>query len=169
MTHNTELTPKFHPEITPSLEELEAQERRLVFRQFTNEDAWALGCLLVEMARERQAPFAIDIHRGSQQLFHAAMPGSTPDYDAWINRKRRVVERYGSASYLVGARFRAEGSSFEESSRLDPDEYAAHGGSFPITVEGVGVVGTVTVSGLPQLQDHRFVVEALEEFLGKDR
>jgi len=79
------------------------------------------------------------------------------------------VERYGSASYLVGARFRAKGSTFEESSRLDPDEYAAHGGSFPITVEGVGVVGTVTVSGLPQLQDHRFVVEVLEEFLSKDR
>ncbi|MFJ4198181.1 heme-degrading domain-containing protein [Streptomyces sviceus] len=169
MTHNPGLTPKFHPELTPPLEELEAQERRLVFRQFTYEDAWALGSLLVELARERQAPVAVDIRRGGQQLFHAALPGSTPDNDAWIDRKRRVVERYGSASYLVGARFRAKGSTFEESSRLDPDEYAAHGGSFPITVEGVGVVGTVTVSGLPQLQDHRFVVEALEEFLSKDR
>ncbi|MEU0943796.1 heme-degrading domain-containing protein [Streptomyces canus] len=169
MTHNPGLTPKFQPELTPPLEELEAQERRLVFRQFTYEDAWALGSLLVELARERQAPVAVDIRRGGQQLFHAALPGSTPDNDAWIDRKRRVVERYGSASYLVGARFRAKGSTFEESSRLDPDEYAAHGGSFPITVEGVGVVGTVTVSGLPQLQDHRFVVEALEEFLSKDR
>ncbi|HEY8983432.1 MAG TPA: heme-degrading domain-containing protein [Streptomyces sp.] len=155
------------PEITPSLEELEAQERRLVFRQFTHEDAWALGSLLVELARERQAPVAIDIHRAGQQLFHAALPGSAPDNDAWIARKRRVVERYRSASYLVGMRFRAKGSSFEESSRLDPDEYAAHGGSFPITVEGVGVIGAVTVSGLPQLEDHRFVVEALEEFLNK--
>ncbi|MFE7858903.1 heme-degrading domain-containing protein [Streptomyces sp. NPDC057403] len=168
MTHNTELTPKFHPEITPSLEELQAQQRRLVFRQFTYEDAWALGSLLVELARERQAPVAIDIHRAGQQLFHAALPGSTPDNDAWIARKRRVVERYGEASYLVGARFRAKGTTFEDSSRLDPDRYAAHGGSFPITVEGVGVIGAVTVSGLPQLQDHRFVVEALEEFLNKD-
>ncbi|MFJ9727016.1 heme-degrading domain-containing protein [Streptomyces sp. NPDC101209] len=168
MTHNTELTPKFHPEITPSLEELQAQQRRLVFRQFTYEDAWALGSLLVELARERQAPVAIDIHRAGQQLFHAALPGSSPDNDAWIARKRRVVERYGEASYLVGARFRAKGTTFEDSSRLDPDRYAAHGGSFPITVEGVGVIGAVTVSGLPQLQDHRFVVEALEEFLNKD-
>ena len=168
MTHNTELTPKFHPEITPPLEELEAQERRLVFSRFTHEDAWALGSLLVELARERQAPVAIDIHRAGQQLFHAALPGSTPANDAWITRKRRVVERYGSASYLVGARFRAKGTTFEDSSRLDPDEYAAHGGSFPITVEGVGVIGSVTVSGLPQLQDHRMVVEALEEFLKRD-
>ncbi|MPY37899.1 heme-degrading domain-containing protein [Streptomyces adustus] len=161
-----EITPRFAPEITPSVEELEAQERRLVFRQFTHDDAWSLGSLLVELARERQAPVAIDIHRAGQQLFHAALPGSTPDNDAWIARKRRVVERYGAASYLVGARFRAKGTTFEDSSRLDPDAYAAHGGSFPINVEGVGVIGSVTVSGLPQLEDHRFVVATLEQFLG---
>jgi uncharacterized protein (UPF0303 family) len=166
---NPRITPKFTPEITPSVEELQAQERRLVFRQFTHDDAWALGSLLVELARERQAPVAIDIHRGGQQLFHAALPGSTPENDVWITRKRRVVERYHCASYLVGTRFRAKGTTFEESSRLDPGEYAAHGGSFPINVEGVGVIGAVTVSGLPQLEDHRFVVEALETFLGGDR
>ncbi|MFJ7152735.1 heme-degrading domain-containing protein [Streptomyces sp. NPDC100445] len=154
------------PGTTPSAEELEAQERRLVFRRFTNDDAWALGSLLVELARERRAPVAVDIHRAGQQLFHAALPGSTPDNDAWITRKRRVVERYGASSYLVGTRFRAKGTTFEDSSRLDPDAYAAHGGSFPIRVEDVGVIGAVTVSGLPQLKDHELVVAALERFLG---
>lgn len=150
---------------TPTVEELEAQERRLVFSQFTYDDAWALGSLLVELARERRAPVAIDIHRAGQQLFHAALPGSTPDNDAWIARKRRVVERYGSASYLVGARHRAKGTTFEASSRLDPDTYAAHGGSFPLTLEGTGVIGAITVSGLPQLEDHNLVVKALQRFL----
>ncbi len=153
------------PDATPTVEELEAQERRLVFPHFTHDDAWALGSLLVEMARERRAPVAIDIHRAGQQLFHAALPGSAPDNDAWIARKRRVVERYGSASYLVGARHRAKGTTFEASSRLDPDIYAAHGGSFPLTVQGAGVIGAVTVSGLPQLEDHNLVVEALHHFL----
>ncbi|GAA0906887.1 heme-degrading domain-containing protein [Streptomyces thermoalcalitolerans] len=157
------------PRPAPGIEELEAQERRLVLPRFTHDDAWELGCLLVEMARERQAPVAVDIHRAGQQLFHAALPGSTPDNDAWIARKRRVVERYGSSSYLVGARFRAKGTTFEESSRLDPDRYAAHGGSFPLHVEGAGVIGAVTVSGLPQLEDHRMVVEALERFLARRR
>ncbi|MFF9123024.1 heme-degrading domain-containing protein [Streptomyces sp. NPDC014889] len=155
------------PTDTPGIEELEAQERRLVLPRFTYDDAWTLGSLLVELARERQAPVAVDIHRAGQQLFHAALPGSTPDNDAWIARKRRVVERYGSASYLVGARFRAKGTSFEASSRLDPDVYAAHGGSFPLHVECAGVIGAVTVSGLPQLEDHRLVVEALERFLAR--
>ncbi|CAL9539402.1 heme-degrading domain-containing protein [Streptomyces sp. enrichment culture] len=157
------------PDATPTVEELEAQERRLVFEHFTHDDAWALGSLLVETARERRAPVAIDIHRAGQQLFHAALPGSAPDNDAWIARKRRVVERYGSASYLVGARHRAKGTTFEASSRLDPDTYAAHGGSFPITVRGAGVIGAVTVSGLPQLEDHNMVVEALDRFLANAR
>lgn len=144
--------------------ELEAQEARLVLPRFTHDDAWALGSLLVELARERAAPVAIDITRGGQQLFHAALPGSTPDNDAWLARKRRVVERYGCSSYLVGSRFRAKGTTFEASSRLDPDVYAAHGGAFPVAVDGAGVIGVVAVSGLPQVEDHALVVEALERF-----
>ncbi|WP_326722858.1 heme-degrading domain-containing protein [Streptomyces sp. NBC_00243] len=150
----------------PTIPELEEQERRLTLPHFTHDDAWALGTLLVDMAREQAAPVAIDIRRGGQQLFHAALPGSTPDNDAWIDRKRRVVERYGSSSYLVGSRFRAKGTTFEDSSRLDPDTYAAHGGAFPIAVEGAGVVGAVVVSGLPQVEDHAMVVAALERFKG---
>ncbi|PIB11398.1 heme-degrading domain-containing protein, partial [Streptomyces sp. HG99] len=149
----------------PEIAELEEQERRLTLPHFTHDDAWALGTLLVELARERRAPVAIDIRRGGQQLFHAALPGSTPDNDAWIDRKRRVVERYGCSSLLVGSRFRAKGTTFEDSSRLDPDAYAAHGGAFPIAVDGAGVIGTVVVSGLPQVEDHAMVVEALERFL----
>ncbi|MFC9649762.1 MULTISPECIES: heme-degrading domain-containing protein [unclassified Streptomyces] len=146
--------------------ELEAQEARLILPRFTHDDAWTLGGLLVELARERSAPVAIDIRRGTQQLFHCSLPGSTADNDAWIDRKRRVVERYGASSFLVGTRFRAKGTTFEDSSRLDPDLYAAHGGSFPIAVEGAGVIGSVTVSGLPQAEDHAMVVRALERLRG---
>lgn len=149
----------------PTAAELAAQEARLVLPHFTYDDAWALGSLLAELSRERGAPVAIDIRRGGQQLFHCALPGSSADNDAWIDRKRRVVERYGASSFLVGTRFRDKGSTFEDSSRLDPDRYAAHGGSFPIKVEGAGVVGSVTVSGLPQEEDHALVVEALERTL----
>ncbi|MFI2366912.1 heme-degrading domain-containing protein [Streptomyces sp. NPDC018833] len=147
-----------------TVDEILEQERRLTLHHFSHDDAWKLGSLLVEMAHLRDAPVAIDIRRGAQQLFHCGLPGSSADNDAWIDRKRRVVERYGESSYLVGARHRAKGTTFEESSRLDPDVYAAHGGSFPIIIEGVGVVGTVTVSGLPQAEDHAMVVEALERF-----
>ncbi|MEW1545827.1 heme-degrading domain-containing protein [Streptomyces tsukubensis] len=153
----------------PTVEELSAQERRLVLDRFTHADAWALGTLLVEMARLRNAPVAVDIRRGGQQLFHAALPGSSPDDDAWIDRKRRVVARYGESSLLVAARHRDRGTCFEEAARLDPARYAALGGSFPLTVTGAGVVGAVTVSGLPHLDDHALAVEALERFLTTTR
>ncbi|MEV6398903.1 heme-degrading domain-containing protein [Streptomyces sp. NPDC051907] len=154
-------------QLTPDqlVDELSDQERRLTLRRFNHSDAWALGSMLADMAHLRHAPVAIDIRRGTQQLFHCALPGSSADNDAWIDRKRRVVERYGESSFLVGARHRARGKTFEESSRLDPDRYAAHGGSFPIRVEGAGVIGSVTVSGLPQAEDHAMVVEALERFI----
>jgi uncharacterized protein (UPF0303 family) len=141
------------------------QEGRLQFATFDNETALALGQQLLAAARDRGLPVTISVRRNGQRLFHAALPGTSADNDAWIDRKSRVVDRYGHSSFLVGAQFRAKGGSFEEDSRLDPDEYAAHGGVFPVLVRGVGPVGTVGVSGLPQADDHAFVVEQLELFL----
>ncbi|MEH6375319.1 heme-degrading domain-containing protein [Streptomyces sp. KLMMK] len=146
---------------------LEEDERRLVLGRFGNDDAWRLGTILVDLARERGAAVTIGIRRGAQQLFHCALPGTSADNDAWIARKCRVTERYGESSFLVGARFRAKGRTFEEASRLDPDRYAAHGGAFPLRLRGTGVVGAVAVSGLPQAEDHAMVVEGLERFLAE--
>ena len=55
-----------------------------------------------------------------------------------------------------------------ESQGLPVADYATHGGSFPLAVAGAGVVGSVTVSGLPQRADHELVVEALCALLGRD-
>ena len=152
-------------EITELIARIEEQERRLVLPRFDNDDAWRLGLALVELARDRAAAVTVDIRRNGQQLFHYALPGTSADNDAWIARKTRTVDRFGSSSFLVGLRATAKGRTFEESSRLDPDTYAAHGGAFPITVVDVGVVGTVAVSGLPQAEDHELVVAALERHL----
>jgi uncharacterized protein (UPF0303 family) len=141
------------------ISELEGQERDLVLAGFDNVDAWRLGTLLWELAGER--PVAIDIRRGTQQLFHAAKPGAVADNDRWIERKVRVVERYGASSYLVGRRLAAKGQQLDASMGVDPADYAAHGGAFPVRVANVGVVAVVTVSGLPQAEDHALVVAAL--------
>ena len=149
----------------PALTELLAEEHELQFSSFTNEDSWALGCDLVEVAQEQGAPVAVDIQRNGHQLFHAALTGATPDNDEWIRRKVRVVQRFGHSSLAVGQAARERGTTFEERFGLDPLEYAAHGGGFPILVRSVGPVGVVTVSGLPQVEDHRMVVAAIRAFL----
>jgi uncharacterized protein (UPF0303 family) len=145
--------------------ELETQEERLQFTHFDNDDAWALGCLLVEMAKARRLAVTIDIRRCGHQLFHAALDGTTPDNDRWIERKIRVVERLNVSSFLAGRRLAAKDEALDERYGVDPADFATHGGSFPVRVRGVGVVGTVTVSGLPQEDDHALVVEALKSFL----
>lgn len=150
-----------------TLDALAAQESRLVFDRFDDETAWAVGVALRESALAAGAPVAISIRRNGQRLFHAALPGATADNDGWLERKSAVVDRYGHSSLYVGEEFRAAGKTFEDSSRLDPSTYAAHGGAFPVIVRGVGCVGTIAVSGLPQREDHRLVVETLETFLGQ--
>jgi uncharacterized protein (UPF0303 family) len=147
------------------LGELLAQEAELQFSTFGNDDAWSLGCRLVEVARAEGLPVAVDVRRGDQQLFHAALEGTAADNDAWIERKVRVVRRFGHSSFYVGRRSAAGGTTVSEEYLLDEREFAAHGGAFPIIVRGVGPVGVVTVSGLPQEEDHRLVVRVLREIL----
>jgi uncharacterized protein (UPF0303 family) len=144
---------------------LEAQEEQLVFARFSNEDAWRLGSAMTAAAIERSLPVAIDIRRHGQQLFHVALPGTTAENDSWIDRKVNVVNRFAAASYLVGRRLAARGVALDEALGVDPRLFAAHGGAFPIRVRDVGVVGTVTVSGLPQADDHAFVTEMIGAFL----
>ena len=152
-------------EVRALVAEVERQERDLRFATFTNDDAWELGSLLVRLATERGLPVTIDVRRGTQQLFHAARPGTVADNDTWVERKVRVVERFGTSSYLQGLRARAKDTTFAEVHDLPLQQYAAHGGAFPVHVEGVGVVGVVTVSGLPQADDHALVTEAIATFL----
>jgi uncharacterized protein (UPF0303 family) len=147
---------------------LEAQEERLVFTGFSNADAWRLGRAMVAAAIDRALPVTIDIRRHGQQLFHAALAGTTAENDSWIDRKVNVVNRFDAASYLVGRRLAARGVALDEALGVEPRLFAAHGGAFPIRIRDVGVVGTVTVSGLPQADDHAFVTEMIGAFLGGD-
>jgi uncharacterized protein (UPF0303 family) len=144
---------------------LEEQERRLVLARFDNDDAWSLGRRLVDLAHERGLGITIDIRRHGHQLFHAALPGTTPDNDVWIDRKVRVVNRFGESSFLVGRRLAAAGKVLDAAAGVDPLTHAAAGGCFPLRIRDVGPVGTVTVSGLAQADDHALVVEALTAHL----
>jgi uncharacterized protein (UPF0303 family) len=147
--------------------DIKAQEAELRFSAFPNSQAVALGMALVAKASMRGLPITVDVRRGSQQLFHCALEGTSADNDQWIIRKVRTVERFGHASFLVGLQLKLAGLSLEEKYCVSPLEFSAHGGSFPVHVVGTGIIGAVTVSGLPQEDDHNLVVECIREFLGK--
>lgn len=147
------------------LADLLAEEDRLVFSTFDSSIAWELGTRMRDEALRERLPVAISIRRNGQCLFHAALPGSSADNDGWLLRKAAVVERYGHSSLYVGSKFRADDRDFDTDSRLDVAVFAAHGGAFPIILGASGCIGTVAISGLPQIDDHRFVVTQLERFL----
>ncbi|WP_424467937.1 heme-degrading domain-containing protein [Pseudoclavibacter helvolus] len=162
---DTAPAPSLEAAAAADLERIRAEEAELVFPRFTRDDAWRLGSRLREVASERSLPVVIGIVVGQQRVFHAALDGAVPDNDAWLERKTRAVLHFEQSSLGVGALFRSLGRVYEAESRLDPTEVAANGGVFPIRVPGVGVVGAVGVSGLPQVEDHAFVVEQLRAFL----
>jgi uncharacterized protein (UPF0303 family) len=143
-----------------TLTQLLEQESTLQFDLFGHDNAWALGTQLRALAVGRSLPVAIVIVLGDQRVFHAGLPGASADNDGWIERKFAVVRRYGHSSLAVGEEFRSHGLDFDLDSRLDPARFAAHGGAFPLRVRG-SLVGIVGVSGLPELDDHDLVVEAL--------
>ena len=152
-----------------TLEELRQQEEELQFTSFTNETALVVGMALLEGARKRGKGVTIDITRNGQQLFHFAMEGTATDNDEWIKRKNNVVNRFGHSSYSVGIALKRAGQTMEEKYLIPSSTYAAHGGAFPLIVKNVGVVGTITVSGLPQQEDHELVVSTLREVLEKGK
>ena len=144
---------------------LVVQEEALRFTRFGEEEAWALGCLMREGALRRRLPLVIDIRHEGRVLFFTALPGTAPDNAEWVRRKSNVVLRYLKSSYRVGRELAARSDTLDQHRGVSPLDYAPHGGSFPIHVEGAGVIGAITVSGLPQRDDHNLVVEVVAGFL----
>jgi uncharacterized protein (UPF0303 family) len=144
------------------------QEDELRLASFGEDDAWTLGSLMRKAAVERNLPLVIDVRIGSRPLFYTALPGSTPENPDWVRRKVNTVYRFYKSSYRVGREHQLQKKPFDATRGMDPMDYAPAGGSFPIHLKGTGVVGAVTVSGVPQRQDHEFVVEMMCRFLNVD-
>ncbi len=154
--------------IADDLARIALQEQQLQFSAFDEETAWRLGSRLRSLAVERSLSLVIDIRRHAQPLFYAALPGTTPDNSEWVRRKSNVVFRFQRSSYAIGLEMEQKQSTPEDRYGLPLADYACHGGSFPLRVRGAGFIGAVTVSGLPQRDDHSLVVEALCLELGAD-
>ncbi|MFZ0743685.1 MAG: heme-degrading domain-containing protein [Terracidiphilus sp.] len=150
------------------IENIAHQESELMLPRLDAQTAWELGARLRAMADERGLAVVIDVRRFGQPLFYAAMEGTTPDNVEWVRRKSNVVARFHRSSYAVGLREKEKNQTLLASQGLPIADYATHGGSFPLAVRGAGVVGSVTVSGLPERRDHELVIEALCAMIGRD-
>ena len=147
------------------------QESALTLPGFTPDIAWQIGTTLRDLAIAREVSLVVDVRRFGtphQQLFYCALAGTTPDNQRWVARKVATVARFHKSSYHIGRLLEQTGLTFAARYNLPEADYAVHGGCFPINVAGAGIVGAVTVSGLPQREDHNLVVEALCLVTGRD-
>jgi uncharacterized protein (UPF0303 family) len=154
--------------LSEDLEKIALQERELRLPRLDANVAWDLGSRIRATALERGLTLVIDVRRFGQPLFYAALEGTTPDNAEWVRRKSNVVARFHRSSYAVGMTLKVKSTTLLERYGLPVADYAADGGSFPLIVEGAGIVGSATVSGLPQRDDHHLVVESLCALLGRD-
>ena len=148
------------------LQRLALQEQTLQLSQFDEATAWELGTRIKSICEARQVGVTIEVRRAKETLFFYAMPGVVPNNTEWVRRKLNTVELLHRSSYAVGLAHGKEGTSLPLKCGVSLNDYAEHGGSFPIRVKGAGCVGAVTVSGVPQREDHAIVVEALASLCG---
>ena len=147
--------------IADDIARIALQEQRLQYSSFDEEAAWKLGSRLRSLAIERGHKIVIDVRRFAQPLFYTALAGTTPDNPEWIRRKSNLTARFHRSSYAIGLEMQQKTSDIYARYGLPVQDYVSHGGCFPLRVVNAGFIGSVTVSGLPQRQDHDFAVEGL--------
>ena len=150
---------------TPTLHDLEAEEASLILPHFDEHMALKLGNAIVALAVARKSPVVVNIRNANRCFFHAALPGSSANNDNWARRKSNAALMAGHASLLIGLRHAAHNRTVEGEG-WSPLDFSDSGGAVPLRVAGVGIVAVATVSGLPQVEDHKMVVEAIHALIG---
>lgn len=147
------------------IQKLKNQEASLVFESFSRDTALDLGVAIVNLAKSKGVNIATEITLNGIVVFKHSMEGTTMRHDIWLKRKSNTVKLSLSSSLLFGELLAQDGRTLDGDLYLSYDDYVILGGGFPLSVKGVGVVGSICVSGLPHTEDHGIIVEALEEFL----
>jgi uncharacterized protein (UPF0303 family) len=150
---------------TPSLDALRAELAALQLNTFNYDFAWKLGSLIRQRAASQELPVAIEIRHGTDVVFATLLPGATIDNFGWTRRKCAVVHRFHRSSLQVRLESELKGYDFNTRFGLPTSDYVASGGAFPLTIRGGTLIGSVGVSGLPDVEDHKLVTLCLTEML----
>lgn len=155
-------------ELQKEIERIRREQEELVFAAFDEETAWETGKRLRQTALENGYAVAISVTLNRRRLFACAMAGTTPINDEWIRRKENTVYKFFKSSYEMSLYMKLKGDSIGPRYGLEDGLYAAAGGAVPVCVKGAGIVGTVTVSGLAEHEDHALVVSVLREMIAEE-
>jgi len=143
------------------------EEVVLTLPNLTNLDAVEVGQIATEIGIERKLPIAVEVRLGDWIIYHASLPGSTPENDWWIGRKARVVKLKKHSTMYERVLAQERGVDWHKENNLLDETHAIHGGGLPLITKSEGFVGVLLISGLPQVEDHLLGVEVLTEFLAR--
>ena len=148
-------------------EGLALEARALQLSSLTQAEALEIGAIAQSTGLDRKLPIAIEVRMKEWVVFHASLPGSTPDNDSWIVRKARVVNATGNSTMYERVLSEEQGIDWYEVKGLPEETHAIHGGGLALNVVGLGLTGILIVSGLPQVEDHLLGVEIITEYLAR--
>ena len=126
-----------------------------------------IGEIAKSFGTQRSLPIAVEVRIGDWIIYHASLPGSTPENDWWIGRKARVVKLKQHSTMYERVLAEECGIDWHKENNLLDETHAIHGGGLPLITKGDGFVGVLLISGLPQVDDHLLGVEVLTEFLAR--
>ena len=130
-------------------------------------DALEIGEIAKSFGTQRDLPIAVEVRLGDWIIYHASLPGSTPENDWWIGRKARVVKLKKHSTMYERVLSQERGVDWHKENNLLDETHAIHGGGLPLITQNEGFVGVLLISGLPQVEDHLLGVEVLTEFLAR--
>ena len=126
-----------------------------------------IGEIAKSFGSQRSLPIAVEVRVGDWAVYHASLPGSTPENDWWIGRKARVVKLKKHSTMFERVLAEEQGIDWHKENNLLDETHAIHGGGLPLITKSEGFVGVLLISGLPQVEDHLLGVEVLTEFLAR--
>ncbi|POO57842.1 heme-degrading domain-containing protein [Agrobacterium rosae] len=149
----------------PTIANLIAEEEALRLDSFNYDFAWILGSHIRQQAASLKLPVAIEVRHGADVVFASLLPGATIDNFGWTSRKCAVVHRFHRSSLRVRLEAEAKGYDFNAKFGLPVSQFVASGGGFPLVLRGGTLIGSVAVSGLPDIEDHAMITASLKELL----
>jgi uncharacterized protein (UPF0303 family) len=143
------------------------EEQLLTLPKLDVADALEIGQIAASFGTEQGLPIAVEVRIGDWIIYHASLPGSSPENDWWIGRKARVVKLKQHSTLFERVLAQERGVDWHKENNLLDETHAIHGGGLPLITEGDGFVGALLISGLPHVEDHLFGVKVLTEFLAR--
>lgn len=141
------------------------EEKKYQFACFSHEDAFHMGLELLKYSQERKEVVAIEIRINQVSVFKYLPDGTGRFHEMWLKRKSNMVDVMEMSTLRAYAQLEENQEDMIKDWILDPKDYAACGGGFPIRLRGGSIVGTICVSGLPHLRDHAILIGGISRFL----